>query len=119
MTAKADDFLVAIGGGLLVLFAVLPEVTFHQPSLGMSGIDAQNSVEKDLCDVPSFFRNCASRMSSIHADLGVTFPLKCFVLSFENAQHVSHSVIKSVLRKGECQVCLIQSSQFAILDIRM
>jgi hypothetical protein len=66
VAAECDDMAVAADRRFLILMAMLFDVTFHQPCLGKVGIDLENSVQKDLCNVPSFFRNGACCVTPIH-----------------------------------------------------
>jgi len=68
ITAKSDDLSVTLDGGVVVLSAVLPEQTLHQPGLRQRRRNIENSIEKDLRDFPTFFGNGPRRMSTIDAD---------------------------------------------------
>ena len=60
MTAKIDDFAIAIDSRLLIFSTVLTEVPLHQPGFRVLWIYLQNLVEKDLSNIPSFLRYCPS-----------------------------------------------------------
>jgi hypothetical protein len=66
--AKVEDFSVAPGSCALVVTTVLAQKTLHQPGFGEVGRDVENSIEKDLSDLPTFLGNCSSRVSSIDSD---------------------------------------------------
>ena len=59
-TAKVDDFAIAVDSGLFIFSTVMSEMTLHQPRFSVVWIDLQNTIDKYLCDFPSFFGNCAS-----------------------------------------------------------
>jgi hypothetical protein len=56
-TTNIDDFAVTVNGRLLIFTTVMSEMTFHQPCLGMMRINLENTINEDLGDFPSFFRN--------------------------------------------------------------
>lgn len=58
ISTKMNDFSIAIDSHLFILSAMLAQMTFHEPGLGVPGIDSQNSVQKYLRNVPAFFGNC-------------------------------------------------------------
>lgn len=66
VTTKCDDLAVAFDRRKAVIVAVLAKKTLHQPRLGMARIDVQDSVEKDLGNVPSFLGDCAGDVPTIH-----------------------------------------------------
>jgi hypothetical protein len=51
---------------------VVPEQTFHQPGFGMVRIHLDNPVEKNLRNVPSFFRHCPGGVTAVDTDHIVT-----------------------------------------------
>ncbi len=57
--AKNDDFAVTVNSGPVIFATVVPEMTLHQPCLGIVWIDVQDTIDKDLGDFPSFFGDCA------------------------------------------------------------
>ena len=56
---------------MFIFSAMLSKMTLHQPGLGMVWIYAENSIEEDLCNVPSLFRHRTSGMRSIDANMRV------------------------------------------------
>ena len=66
VTAKSDDFAVAANRFELVFAAMMAEVTFHQPRLGVVGIDIENSIEEYLGYLPALLRNSAHGVPSIY-----------------------------------------------------
>ncbi len=65
---ECDDFLVTMNCRLVVLMTVMAEQSFHEPCFGMVWIDIQDFLEKDLRDLPPFFGNGPSCMTSINAN---------------------------------------------------
>lgn len=76
--AQRDDGPEALGGGAIVLAAMLPEKALHQPRLGMVRIDLENAIEKDLCCVPTFLCDGSRSVSPIDPDdvflFGIPWP---------------------------------------------
>lgn len=68
VSAKGDHFSIAPDRFLFVDATVMPKMTFHEPRLGMSWIDLEDTIEKDLGDLPSFFRDGPSSMMPINRD---------------------------------------------------
>ena len=62
LTAKVDDFAVTVDCSLLIFATMRSQVTLHQPCLGMIRIDIEYSVDENLGNFPSFFRNCSCSM---------------------------------------------------------
>jgi hypothetical protein len=58
-SAKSDDFSVTVNGGLLIFTTVMSKMSFHEPRLGVTRIDVENAVDKNFCDLPTFFGNRA------------------------------------------------------------
>ena len=54
---KVDDFSVTVDGSLLIFTTMVSEMPFHEPRLSVTRIDVQNSVNKYLGNLPTFFRN--------------------------------------------------------------
>ena len=65
VSTKCDHLAIAPNGFLLVHCAVMPNMTLHQPRLGVVWIDVEDSIQKDLRDLPSFFRNCTCGVATI------------------------------------------------------
>lgn len=65
VSTKCDHSAIAPDGFLLVHCTVVPQMTLHQPCLGVARIYVENSIQKNLCDLPSFFRDCACRVTTI------------------------------------------------------
>lgn len=65
VSAKRDHFAIAPDSFLLIHCTVVPQMTFHQPCLGVARVDVEDSIQKNLCDLPSFFRDCACRVTTI------------------------------------------------------
>jgi hypothetical protein len=61
-TAKIDDFAVTVDCSLFIFSAMMSDVALHQPRFCMVRIDIQNTVDKDLRDLPPFFRNRPRRV---------------------------------------------------------
>jgi hypothetical protein len=89
VTAQRDDFLVAMDRRFIIFMAMMPQKTLHKPRLGMVRINVENSIEKNLGDLPSFFGNCAGGVTTIHADHGVIIPIVVLDWRLEhcNSQH--------------------------------
>ena len=62
MTTKIDHFSVTIDRSSFIVTTVMPQMTFHQPRLGVLRIDFQNTVEKYLGNIPAFVRNGPRRV---------------------------------------------------------
>jgi hypothetical protein len=62
IATKVDDFSITVDGSLLIFSAVLSDVAFHQPCLGMIRFHVQYSIQKNLSNFPSFFGNRARGM---------------------------------------------------------
>jgi hypothetical protein len=69
MATKIDDFAVTVDCRLFIFTTMMPQMTFHEPGLGMAWIDFQNPIDEYLCNFPSFFRNCPSGVRSIDTNL--------------------------------------------------
>jgi len=52
---KCDHFSEAIHCCIFIVLTMLTQMTLHQPGLGMMRIDAQNSIDEDFSNVPTFF----------------------------------------------------------------
>ena len=65
MSAKADDFSIAADGFMLVQVTVVKQVSLHEPRFRVARIYVENSIEKDLGDLPSFFRDRACSMTPV------------------------------------------------------
>jgi hypothetical protein len=70
-TTKVDNFAVTVDCSLFIFATVMPEMTFHQPGLSMVRIDLQYAVNKDLGNLPTFFRNRTCRVGPVDADLRI------------------------------------------------
>lgn len=68
VTTKRDHLAIAIDGGMRIFLAVLSQKALHEPRLGVTLVDVENSVEKDLCDVPAFLRDCPRDVTPVDAD---------------------------------------------------
>jgi hypothetical protein len=53
---------------MCVLLAVLPQETLHEPRFSVSWIDVEDSIEKNLRNVPTFLRDCAGDVAPIDPD---------------------------------------------------
>ena len=73
-TAEIDDSSVATNGRVIVLTTVLAQKPLHQPCLGELRRNIQNSIEKNLRNLPPFLGDCTGSMSPINADKGVLRP---------------------------------------------
>lgn len=51
---ESDHFSITIDSSLFIFSAMMPQMSLHQPRLGMVRIYGQYSIEKNLCNVPSF-----------------------------------------------------------------
>lgn len=69
LATKVDDFAVAVDRSLFIFAAVMPQMTLHEPRFGMMGINLQNTIDENLRNFPSFFRNCPSSVRSIDTNL--------------------------------------------------
>jgi len=69
MTTERDDFSITIDSRLFIFFAVMPQMSLHQPCLGVVWIYAQDSIEKNLRNVPSFLSYCTCSVRSINQNL--------------------------------------------------
>jgi len=69
--AKINDFSVTVDCSLFIFTTMVSEVTLHQPRLSMVWINFQNTIDKDLCNFPSFFRNRTCCMRPVDADLRI------------------------------------------------
>jgi hypothetical protein len=67
-SAQSNDFSIRQNGGLGIILAVLLEKTFHEPGFCVARIDLENSIEENLCDLPSFVRNGAGGVTAIKPD---------------------------------------------------
>lgn len=75
-TTKVDDFSIAMNRGVIILSAVLPEESLHQPRFGELRRNIENSIEKDFRDFPSFLGNGSRRVPPINPNnrvLGLCF----------------------------------------------
>jgi hypothetical protein len=89
--AKAEDFSVAIDGGLLIGSAVLSQMTLHQPRLGVTRVNGENSVEKDLGDLPTFLRHCPGNVRAVNPNLRLftATDVRCFAAEYpKNSRHL-------------------------------
>jgi len=68
MPAECDDFSIAFDSGQVVLMTVVAQETLHEPSFSMVGVHVENSIEKDLGNVPTLFGNCAGDVTPVDAD---------------------------------------------------
>ena len=68
IAAEMDDFPITTNGGVVVLAAILSKKTFHQPCLCEPWRNIEDSIKKDLRNLPAFFGNCAGGMPPINAD---------------------------------------------------
>ena len=66
--AECDDLSIALHSRQVVFVAVVAQEPLHEPGLGVVGIHVENSVEKNLGNVPSFLGYCAGDMTPIDAD---------------------------------------------------
>jgi hypothetical protein len=95
VAAQRDHFFVAMDRGFVVFVAVVAEKTLHQPCLGVMGINVQNSVEKNLGHLPTFFRNGSRSVAPIHANHGVIAPLVVMDWRFEHCDS-QHRCMKEI-----------------------
>jgi hypothetical protein len=54
VATQVDHFSIASNRSLFILVAVISKKALHQPCLGVMRIDLDNSIEKNLGNVPSF-----------------------------------------------------------------
>jgi len=90
IAAKIDHFSKTIDRSSFILTTVMPQMTFHQPRFGVLGIDFQNTIEKNLRNIPAFFRNRSGCMRTINPNLRIPGPNSWFRISLENAQSYTH-----------------------------
>jgi hypothetical protein len=69
--AECDDLSVTFHGGQVVFVAVVAQESLHEPRFSVVGVDVENPIEKDLGNVPAFFRDCAGDVPSVDANHGV------------------------------------------------
>ena len=65
VSTKCDYLAIAADGFLLVNSTVVPYMSLHQPRLGVVRVNLEDSIEKNLCDFPSFFGDCACCVPTI------------------------------------------------------
>lgn len=68
VSAECDDLSIALHGRQVIFVAMVAQEPLHEPGLGVMGIDVENSVEKDLSNVPAFFGYCAGDVTPVDAD---------------------------------------------------
>jgi hypothetical protein len=69
---------------------MLSKMTFHQPGFRVVRIDAENSVKKDLGDVPPFFGHRTGGMRPVDSDLRVISAPFWFRLALKKPESVCH-----------------------------
>jgi len=74
-STEIEDFTITIYGCLIIFSTVLAEMALHEPGLCVSWIYGQNAIEKDFCNIPTFFRDCSRSVGSINANMGITTSL--------------------------------------------
>jgi len=71
MSAKCNDFLVTTNGEFVILVAMMSQESLHEPRLCVVRINVEYSVKKNLCNLPTFFRNCSRSVTTVDTDHGV------------------------------------------------
>ena len=69
LTTEIDVFAVTVDRSLFIFTTMMPQMTLHEPGLGMVGIDLQNTIDEYLRNLPSFFRNRSGGVRSIDTNL--------------------------------------------------
>jgi len=88
---------------MFIFSTVLSDVTLHQPGLGVSRINAEDSIEEDLCDVPSFFRHRTSSVGPIDSNLRVIVLGMRLQMSSKKRESTCHIEIQSERNRDLCQ----------------
>ena len=68
VSAECDDLSVAFDGGQIVFVTVVAHESLHEPRFSVVRIDVENPIEKDLGNVPAFFRDCAGDVAPVDAN---------------------------------------------------
>jgi len=90
--AECDDLSIALHSRQVVFVAVVAQEPLHEPGLGVVGIHVENSVEKNLGNVPSFLGDCAGDVTPVHANHRVVTSGLVNWVRFEETdrEHVCH-----------------------------
>ena len=102
-TAKCDYFLITKNSRMFVFSTMLTEMTFHQPRFSMMCINAEDSIKKDLSNLPTFFRHRTGSVRSIDSNLRVITARIRFELASKKPESVCHIEFQNVPEKYFCQ----------------
>lgn len=102
-STKCDDFLIAIDSRSFIRSTVLAKMALHQPGFCMLRIHRENAIEKDLGDLPAFFRYCTSRVRTVDPDLRFVSTTIILQIAAENAKNFRHLENKDDKSEQSCQ----------------